>query len=64
MKRIVLQTLVVDDNDLECKKSKEEMTVEDIKLESLGFILSDLDKYDLIVYKGRLGKKVLRIQGV
>lgn len=64
MKRIVLQTLVVDDNDLDCKKSKEEMTVEDIKLESLGFILSDLDKYDLIVYKGRLGKKVLRIQGV
>ena len=64
MNRKTINALIVGDQDLDCKKDKESMTVEDIKLESLGFSLSDLDKYDLIVYKGRLGKKVLRLQGV
>ena len=60
MKRLSLTTLLVDDNDLDCKKK--EPTLVDIRLEALGFVMSDLDKYDLIVYKGRLGTKTLRLR--
>ena len=64
MERRTLSTLIVNDNDLECRKGKEkkEIKLEDIKLSSVGFVMSDLDKFDLIVYKGKLGKKVLRIR--
>ena len=60
----MLSTLVVNDDDLECRKGKEkkEIKLEDIKLSSVGFVMNDLEKFDLIVYKGRLGKKVLRIR--
>ena len=60
MKRISVLTLLVDDKDLECRKK--EPTLADIKVEVLGFIASDLDKYDMIVYKGRLGTKTLRLR--
>ena len=64
MERRMLSTLIVNDDDLECRKGKEkkEIKLEDIKLSSVGFVMSDLDKFNLIVYKGRLGKKVLRIR--
>lgn len=64
MERRMLSTLIVNDDDLECRKGKEkkEIKLEDIKLSSVGFIMSDLEKFNLIVYKGRLGKKVLRIR--
>lgn len=64
MKRKNLNTLVVNDDDLECRYGKENKSIEikDIKLTSLGFILPDLDKYDLIIYNGRLGQKILRIK--
>lgn len=60
MRRLSLSTLLVDDNDLDCKKK--EPTLNDIRVDALGFVISDLDKYDLIVYKGRLGTKVLRLR--
>ena len=64
MERKTLSTLIVNDDDLECRKGREkkEIKLEDIKLSSVGFVTSDLEKFDLIVYKGRLGKKVLRIR--
>ena len=64
MERRTLSTVIVNDNDLECRKGKEkkEIKLEDIKLSSVGFVMSDLEKFDLIVYKGKLGKKVLRIR--
>ena len=60
MKRLSLTTLLVDDNDLDCKKKAPPLA--DIRLEALAFVMSDLDKYDLIVYKGRLGTKTLRLR--
>lgn len=57
-----VKILIVDDQDLDCKKKKEEITLEDIGINNVGFLLSDLEKYDIIIYKGRLGKKVLRLQ--
>ena len=50
MKRLNLQCLIVGDDDLECKKYTD--------LEQVSM------KFDLIIYKGRLGRKVLRIQGI
>ncbi len=60
MKRLSISALLVNDNDLDCKEK--EPNLEDIKIDALGFISSDLDKYDLIVYKGRLGVKTLRLR--
>lgn len=57
-----VKVLIVDDQDLECRKKKEEITLEDIGINNVGFLLSDLEKYSIIIYKGRLGKKVLRLQ--
>lgn len=64
MERRTLSTLIVNDDDLECRKGKEkkEIKLEDIKLSSVGFVISDLEKFDLIIYKGKLGKKVLRVR--
>lgn len=62
MTRKDVKILIVDDQDLDCKKKKEEITLEDIGINNVGFLLSDLEKYNIIIYKGRLGKKVLRLQ--
>jgi len=64
MERKNLLTLIVNDDDLECRKNKEEKKIEldDIKLSSVGFLMKDLEKFDLIVYKGKLGKKVLKLR--
>lgn len=62
MERKQLSTLVVDDHDMDCRKDKSEMTLDDITLGKVGFVSSDLEKFDLIVYKGRLGTKVLRVR--
>ena len=61
MKRLNLQCLIVGDDDLECKKYTD---LEQVSMKSVGFIASDLEKFDIIIYKGRLGRKVLRIQGI
>ncbi len=52
MERKMLSTLIVNDDDLECRKGKEkkEIKLEDIKLSSVGFVMNDLEKFDLIVY--------------
>ena len=64
MLRKSISVLIVDDQDMDCKKKLEDRTLEDIKLSSVGFLLSDLEKYDLIVYKGKLGQKILRLRGI
>lgn len=64
MERRNLKTLIVNDDDLECRKNKpeKEITLDDIKLSSVGFLMEDMEQFDIIVYKGKLGKKVLRIR--
>lgn len=64
MERKNLSTLIVNDDDLECRKNKEEKSInlDDIKLSSVGFLMKDMEKFDLIVYKGKLGKKVLKLR--
>ena len=62
MDRKLLNTLIVNDNDLECRKEVKEITLDDIKLSSVGFKAADLEKFDIIVYKGKLGKKALKLK--
>lgn len=62
MTRKDVKVLIVDDQDLDCRKKKEEITLEDVGINNIGFLLSDLDRYDIIIYKGKLGKKVLRLR--
>lgn len=62
MDRKLLNTLIINDNDLECRKEEKEITLDDIKLSSVGFKAADLEKFDIIVYKGKLGKKVLKLK--
>lgn len=65
MDRKLLNTLIVNDDDLECRKKEErekEITLDDIKLSSVGFKAADLEKFDIIVYKGKLGKKALKLK--
>ena len=62
MDRTLLNTLIVNDNDLECRKEEKEITLDDIKLSSVGFKAADLEKFDIIVYKGKLGKKALKLK--
>lgn len=57
MDRRVINTLFVNDDDLDCKKILE---LKDMNLASLGFVFGDLTKYDMIVYIGKLGVKVLK----
>ena len=62
MDRKLLNTLIVNDNDLECRKEEKEITLDDIKLWSVGFKAADLEKFDIIVYKGKLGKKAFKLK--
>ena len=63
MERKQLSALIVNDDDLECPGKKEKtLELRDIKLSSVGFVTKDLDKFDLVIYKGKLGKKVLKVR--
>lgn len=54
----MIQTLLVDDNDLECKC--ENLKLRDIDLGRLGFVNADLEKFDMIIYKGSKGTKIIK----
>lgn len=58
MERRMIQTLLVDDNDLECKC--ENLKLRDIDLGRLGFVNADLEKFDMIIYKGSKGTKIIK----
>lgn len=57
MERRMINMLVVNDDDLDCKK---DITIEKLNIASLGFVLGDISKFDLIVYVGKLGQKVIK----
>lgn len=58
MDRRVVNTLVIDDKDLEC--NCDSITLKSLNISNVGFISSDLEKFDLIVYKGKKGQKILK----
>lgn len=58
MKVLKLETLIVDDNDLECKNDKTSLT--DLNLNNLNFKFEDIERFELIIYRGTKGTKVLK----
>ena len=50
--------LLVDDEDLNCEDKN--ITLTDLNLLNLSFNSEDLKPFDLIVYKGKKGTKILR----
>ena len=58
MERRMINTLIVNDQDLNC--NCDSLTLDEINISKLGFVNADLDKFDLIVYKGKRGSKVVR----
>ncbi len=58
MDRRVVNMLIVNDDDLNCDcKSK---TIDDISIINVGFSIGVLDKFEMVVYKGSKGTKVLK----
>lgn len=58
MDRYTLKTLVVNDDDLKCETGKIPLLA--IGIGHLNFLEKDLWEYDLIVYQGIKGCKILR----
>lgn len=58
MDRKSIKMLIVDDEDLNCEDKK--ITLTDLNLLNLSFNPEDLKPFDLIVYKGKKGTKILR----
>lgn len=58
MKKYTIQTLTVNDDDLNCKDMSKE--IDTIDLGTLSFVSSDLDKFQSIIYVGSRGIKILK----
>lgn len=54
----MINTLIVNDDDLECNCSS--ITLENLNLSNVSFNAVTLDRFDLVVYKGNKGMKVLK----
>ena len=58
MDRRVIKTLIVDDKDLNC--DCKDKTIDDISIVNVGFSVSVLDSFDMIIYNGTKGAKILK----
>ena len=58
MDRRIINTLIIGDDELECNcKSK---TIDDINITLGSFNMKDLEKYDMIIYNGSKGTKIIK----
>ena len=53
-----MNTLLVNDDDLECDCKS--LTLDNMGVNNLNFISADIEKFDLIIYSGKKGTKILR----
>lgn len=58
MDRRMINTLIVNDDDLNCDCSSK--TIEDITIINVGFSIGVLNKFDMVIYKGTKGTKILK----
>ena len=54
----VINTLLIGDNELEC--NCKDKTIDDINITMIGLNPNDLKKYDLILYSGSKGTKIIK----
>lgn len=60
MIRKQVKLLVIGDSELECEC--DDITIDNLTFEQISFNESDLIGYDLIVYSGKKGTKILKSQ--
>lgn len=53
-----IKTLLVNDEDLNC--DCKDKTINDITIANVGFSLSIIDSFDLVIYNGEKGTKILK----
>ena len=58
MQRESVKLLLVNDDDMNCDIAKD--TIETMNLGNVGFSLKVLDQYDMVVYVGAKGSKILK----
>lgn len=58
MNQETVKLLVVNDDDMNCDIAKD--TIESMNLGNVGFSKMVLDKYDMVVYVGAKGSKILK----
>lgn len=58
MERRIIKTLIVEDSDLNCNCDK--TTLDNMTVLDLNFVWKDIEDYELIIYKGKRGTKILR----
>ena len=58
MERLIFNTLIVNDDDLDC--DCKETTLENMTIANVGFRLPDIERFDMVIYKGKRGQKILR----
>lgn len=58
MERLILNTLIINDDDLDC--DCKETTLENMTIANVGFRLPDIERFDMVIYKGKRGQKILR----
>ena len=58
MKKLAASLLIVNDDDLKCKT--EGVSLSSLNTSHLNFLENDLNKFDIIVYQGSKGCKILK----
>lgn len=58
MNRADVKLLIVNDADMNCDISKN--TIDSMSIANVAFVKADLDKFDMIVYVGAKGSKILK----
>lgn len=58
MERRMMKTLIVNDSDLNCDCEK--VNIDNLTVLNLNFIWKDIEDFELIIYKGKRGTKILR----
>jgi len=58
MDRRIIKTLIVDDDDMNCDCSTK--TINEINISNVGFSVAILDSFDMIIYDGSKGTKIIK----
>lgn len=53
-----VKTLIINDDDLNCDCA--DKTIEDISVANIGFSIAVINSFDLIIYEGTKGTKILK----
>lgn len=58
MNRADVKLLIVNDADMNCDIAKD--TVDNMSIANVSFVKADLDRFDMIIYVGVKGSKILK----